>query len=775
MREEILLNTKWHFHKGDLPVPRAVDYGAAYALAKTERMQSGPAAYAYFDVVNPFGGKGVEMRSEGWEYVDLPHDYMIDSTPDPRENRAHGYFHYENAWYRKHFTLTEEDKDKRLTLYFEGVTTHATVYLNGCLMKHNFCGYTPFEVDITDNAYFDRENVLAVYVSTDEFEGWWYQGGGITRNVWLCKTDRVFVARDGVFAKPVKVGDTEWRVDLETEVQNENYTKEASAITVRHRIADADGRVVAEVATELSVPAKQERTAVCSATVSDPRLWDIDSPNLYTVTTTLLSGETAFDETKTRIGFRTFRTDPNLGFFLNGRHVIINGVCAHADFGLTGLAVPGNILRHKVKLLKEMGANGYRCSHYPHPAATMDALDEGGFIVMDETRWFESTEEGREQLATLVKRDRNRPSVFFWSVGNEEPHHLTEVGRRINLSLCALVKQLDGTRPVMSAVSHDPVNATVYEAHDVIGINYNRDSYEKLHQKYPDKAIFASECCATGTTRGWYHPSSPENGAMFGYDDIVKDPLHARENTQRFFVEHPYIMGGYQWIAFEHRGETMWPRLCSQSGAIDLYLQKKDAFYQNQSLWTKKPMVHLLPHWNHRGLEGTPIAVWAYTNCPEVELFLNGRSLGVRQVPALHHAEWEVPFEAGELRVEARADGKIVATDCVVTSGKPEALKLTVDTAGEGNVGDIALVTCSCLDSDGRDVPDAEVTVHFACSEGARIVATGSDICDHTPVTVPTRRMRAGRITVALKREAADVPVTLWAEGENLRKTAVTL
>lgn len=777
MRKTELFNKGWRFCEGDLPVERPRFKGPVYSQSKTERKLNGPASYRYNDTPDNFVDKYREINIGSWQNVDLPHDYIISQRPDEKENNTTGYFHYHNAWYRKHFRLSEEDRDKRISIIFEGVATHATVYLNGCLMKHNFCGYTTFEVDITDNVYFDQENILAVYVTTDEFEGWWYQGGGIYRNVWLKITDRVCLDLYGVYARieQLSEADQTWKIDFETTVRNENYDGRAKRVTAVSRVIDADGTLLAEATGTGLVGAKEKSVLHYSVTVKNPKIWDIDSPNLYTVETSLSKGKEVCDSDSTRIGFRTAVCDPDKGFFLNGRHVKIKGVCAHQDFGLTGLAVPDNILRYKVSLLKEMGANGYRCSHYPHPAATMDALDELGFIVMDETRWFESTEEGLAQLEMVIKRDRNRPSVFFWSLGNEEPHHKTDVGRRINQSMYRFARKLDDQRFLMSAVSNDPQDATVYANQDVIGINYNLRQYETLHQKFPNKAIFSSECCATSSTRGFYAEISPESGYLSAKDMDMNEWFLGRERTWQFIMERDWVMGEYQWIGFEHRGETLWPRLCSQSGAIDLYLQKKDAFYQNLSHWSSEPMVHMLPHWNWIGYEGREIEITAYTNCEELELFLNGKSFGRKTMKQWGHGNWNVPFTPGEIRVVGYRGGKPVAEDGHKTTGDPVALKLRLENNNAKKPGDIALFTCYAVDKDGNEVPDAREFVTFHTNGRGAVVGTGSDVCDHEPVVIPARKMREGKISVAVKLNGNEGPLTLYAEGDRLHKTVLTV
>ena len=772
MREICKINNGWLFCEGDLKVPRPSNKGPVYAQSKTERKLQGPAAYHYYDNTEGWSSFDKEIISIGWSLVNLPHDFIIKKTPEEKNNNTTGYFEYTNGWYRKHFKLDEADKDKRISIIFDGVATHATVYLNGCLMKHNFCGYTSFEVDITDNAYFgEKENILAVYVNTEEFEGWWYQGGGIYRDVWLKKTDRVCVDLYGVYAKPEKISDTKWKVDFETTIRNENYDGRAKRIIAKSTIKDKDGNAVANAQGSIVLGAKEKGVAKYSAIVENPKLWDIDDPNLYTVETVLIKNSKECDSVTDRIGFRTAYCDPEKGFFLNGRHVKIKGVCAHQDFGLTGLAVPNNILRHKIKLIKEMGANGYRCSHYPHPTATMDALDEMGFIVMDECRWMESTDEGIQQMEMVMKRDRNRPSVFFWSLGNEEPYHKTDVGMRINKSMYRRAKQLDSQRYIMAAVDKAD-GCMIFDCLDVIGVNYNIPLYDKIHETYPDRAIFASECCATSTTRGYYYDginvSTPQGYVNSMDHDTMKNWFMGRESTWKFIMDREWVMGEYQWIAFEHRGETNWPRLCSQAGAIDLYLQKKDAFYQNKTHWIDTPMVYLTPHWNWCGMENEEIKVMAYTNCDTLELFLNGKSLGKKEIEAFGHGEWMVPFAPGELKVIAYKDGKKVCEDIRETTGRPYALKLRLENDNAVKAGDIALFTCYVVDEEGREIPDASPFVRFYTNSKGVVVGTGSDVCDHNPVNLPSRQMRMGAISVAVKLTGEINDLKLYAESDGL-------
>jgi len=765
-REKILFDRDWYFHRGAAEADLPTRKGTAYLSAKTERVKVGPAC-RYYEIPPAFSAHK-EHRAANWQKVDLPHDFLLNDVPDQKYNEALGFVDHDGAWYLKRFSLGKGDQGKRLTLLFEGITGHSTVYLNGCLLKHNFCGYNSFEVDISDVADFEQENALAVFVAPYHFEGWWYEGAGIYRHVWLNKTERVSIDLWGVYAKPVLQRDGSWVVETELTVRNDDDV--ARRVSATGSITDAAGSTVAEASFAGGLIAPREKRVFHTRfTVSSPRLWSPDEANLYTVHTVLNAGKTAVDENRVRIGFRSFYMDPDKGLFINGKHYKVKGYCAHEVCGFGGKAVADNIQRHRVKLMKESGANAYRCSHYPQAESLMDALDENGFIVMDETRWFESTEESLAQLEMVIKRDRNRPSVFFWSLGNEEPHHTTDVGRRIYKTMKAFARKLDD-RPMITAVTHDPENATVYADCDLLGINYKWDHYEAVHAKYPHKALLSSECGATGTTRGWYHPADPARGVMSAYDTTINNAFRSRERTWGFLLERDWLMGGYHWDFNEHRGEAAWPRVCSASGTVDLFWRKKDAFYQHQSLWTEAPMVHLLPHWNHEGLEGEPIRVVAYTNQPRVELLLNGESLGAVSVPRFGHAEWQVPYAKGKLEAIATdEEGNETARTARETAGAPVRLKLTLETDDlKANGNDMALIGVTVLDAEGRVVPNAEPTVRFVVSGAGALCGTGGANTDHLPVGCPDRKLWQGEGAVAVRAGHTPGECTVIAEAEGL-------
>lgn len=763
MRSEILLHTEWQFHKGDILVDRPADKGPVYSQSKVERKKIGPAAYHYHDKPDEFRSS-FEIKSEGWTTVDLPHDYVVDQDNDKSQNNAHGYFRYDNAWYRKHFELPEGCEDKRVLLRFEGIAGNATIYLNGCLMHHNYSAYNTFEVDISDIVYRDKENVLAVYVNTREFEGWWYQGGGIYRDVYLVITEPVAIDLFGVYAPSRKISDDLWQIDFETTVVNTDY-KDCTVIAESF-VLDEQGTCVASASASASVPARDKLILSYLCAVTAPKLWDCENPNLYTVKTVLKCGGEQIDENITRIGFRTVEFSLEDGFLLNGKKTIIKGVCSHQDFGITGLVVPDNVARYKMQLIKEMGSNGYRTSHYQQTNAYLDACDELGLLVMDEARWFESTKESLQQLESLLLRDRNRPSVIFWSTSNEEPFHVTKIGNRLHKAIAAHIRKFDKQRIITAAVDKTPTLCQIYDDCDIIGINYNLNIYDDVHAQCPNKLIFASECCATGTTRDWHYPSEV-NGRRRDKDADTNSWFLGREKTWKFLMERPYVIGGFQWAAVEHRGEATWPAVCSKSGALDLFLQKKGAFYQNLSLWTDKPMAHIVPHWNFKGMEGQEILVTVYTNCDELELFLNGESLGRKVIEKYGHGEWNVVYAPGTMEVKGYRNGVEAASHKRVTTGKPETLRLTLDNACSGNGRDVALFTCECLDRNGNAVPDAAEFVRFSAEEPAKILGTGSDHCDHNNVTLPQRKMYMGKIRIAVKPAKGQTSLTLTAISDN--------
>ncbi len=763
-REIISLDRGWLFHKGEIEIKRPSSKGPIYSSAKTVRERWGPASTEYNDSTDDYR-QGVEFAVDRWDRVDLPHDYVIEGEFDRTENNALGYLRYENAWYRRHISIPEEDSGKRIFIYFEGIAGESEIFVNGCHLYRNFSGYTSFEIDISDFVIFGGDNLIAVHSDLSRHEGWWYEGGGIYRHVWLIKKPSVYIERWGVSVVSSRIHDSVWRADIGIDVKNEENTDKN--VSVRTEILDPSGVCIHEAETEAVIPARRNMKVSFSADIGDPVLWQVGCGVMYSVRSTVTS-DAGTDSSADRFGFREVKYDPDHGLFVNGKHVKIKGVCGHYDCGLTGKAVPDNIFRYKVRLIREMGANGYRTSHYPQSEALMDALDEAGFIVLDEVRWFTSSPEGIKQLETLVRRDRNHPCVFFWCIGNEEPLFMDPRGRRIADAMLERFRSLDPTRPVTAACDR-PDKSAVYGNLDVIGINYGLDSYDRVHALYPEKPVMSTECCATGTTRGWYWQDSQDMRRP-AYDRDTNDWFRGRERTWKFIMEREWVMGSYQWTAFEHRGECVWPMLCSQSGAVDLFLQKKDAFWQNRSFWSQEPVLHLMPHWNHAGREGETIRVVAYTNLQKAELFVNGKSAGRKTVEPFGHAEWAVEYIPGKIECSAYSGDTEICRVIKETAGPGKSLKLIPENPDDvcANGDDIALFTCVVLDERGREVPDASPLVRF-CTNGVGVItATGSDDADHTPVSSRERRMYMGRITVAVRCPDAEGKIVLYAYADGL-------
>ncbi len=779
MALRIDFNEGWLFHDGEIEVaPFEKWKGPVYIQAKTERYRRGPASIQYLDVVDDYGSvksmyDNREVTHEKWQKITLPHDYIITQEPKESGNDGLGYFDYHPAWYRKHFTVDNEHKGSRTVLYFEGVTQRCEIILNGVPLHEETSGFAPFEVDISDFVRYGEDNVLAVHITPAQPDGWWYGGAGIYRDVHLEISPRVASARYGTYIAPKKLDSVRWALPVKVELINADYVAHTAEVQVE--INSPSGECVLSLCGKAEIEERDKAELTLSAEIKSPELWSIDTPRLYTVKTSVKSA-LGCDEAYTRFGFRTVEFDSERGFILNGENIKIKGVCGHGDFGLTGKAVPDNIHRLKVSLMKEMGANGYRCSHYPQSEYLMDEFDRQGIVVMDEVRWFSSSKTGLAELQTLIKRDRNHPSVIMWSLGNEEPYFVTEQGARIVKSMRAEAKRLDASRAIMTANDRPPEFSTVYDDSDIVGVNYNLPMFDMLHAKFPTKPILSTECCATGTTRGWYEESSAEYAYVTAYDRGTNDWFMGREKTWSFITERPWIMGSFQWISFDHRGEAVWPRLCSQSGAMDMFLAKKDAFYQNQSHWLDKPMIHLLPHWNHKGKEGVPIEVWAYTNCDEAELLLNGVSLGKRKTPYPAHAEWFVPYEAGRLEVVGFKDGCEVCRDVKETTGRAVSLKLSLLNPDiKANGKDIAVFNCTAVDEHGFEVPNASAFVRFNCGGDGEIIGTGASPSDHSPVTRPERQMFSGLATVGVKLGCKGGMLTLRAECDILDSAYISI
>ena len=757
------MDREWRFHCGDIEETAANSHSTSY-----NRCKAGA-------VVGP-GGKHWNDRE--WRVVDLPHDYFSESDMREENLISHGYRTRNNAWYRKSFLLDESLADKELFLVFEGTAVNAEFYFNGSLMARSFSAYTETVFNITDRAYFDgRTNVLAVHINGFETEGWWYEGAGIYRHVKLFAKDKIHIAHNGIFGKPVLKKGTKnsWNVEVETVLENNNYSSVKGSVVAS--LFDGD-TLVAQTRTEDVACDFASKTVVNQKlSVSRPKRWDIDSPNLYTLKVDLLRDGEIIDSESTRIGFRTFSIDAKKGFFLNGRPLKIKGTCNHQDHAGVGVAVPDSVQYYRIKRLKEMGTNAYRASHNLPTKEVLDACDELGMIVMDENRRFESRDEVLDYLDIMVRRDRNHPSVIFWSLFNEEPLQNTEEGAKIYRRMRAVVEHLDDSRLITGAINGG-MGGTGLEM-DVTGINYAIKHIEAMHAQYPNQPIIGSENNSAITTRGCYISDREEAQVLANYDEEVVPWGQSIRETWDFTRKNDYFAGIFIWTGFDYRGEPTpftWPSVSSQFGIMDTCGFAKDSFYFNKACFTDKPMVHLLPHWNWK--KGDTVRVMAVSNCDEVELFLGGKSLGRKSNDiCTDNPEWQVEFAPGILSAKAYRGGKCVARTEQRTAGKPYAVRVETNTLDIKNDGqDTVVINVSVVDKKGVVVPYANNLVKFDVMGDGFVRGVGNgDPNSHESDILPERRAYCGlcQALVTSKLGAENISVRVYSEG--LAEQIVTL
>lgn len=706
-----------------------------------------------------------------WQQVNLPHDYLAEADIVPEGVASHGYRKSENAWYRKTFVLDGALEGSHAMLVFEGISTSAVIWLNGSVMERSFSNYSEIAIDVTERLYYDRINTLAVYVRGADNEGWWYEGAGIYRHVRLYIKNDVHIAHNGIWARPVLVDAqaNRWQVELETAVENSAY--EDKTAQVRAYLMDSD-RVIGETGSVNMVCGADGETKIkTEIPVKDPKRWDIDAPNLYTVKVEVLREGECVDADSTRIGFRTIRMDAEKGFFLNEKPIKIKGTCNHQDHAGVGVAVPDSIQYYRIRRLKDMGCNAYRCSHNPPAKEILDACDEYGLIVMDENRKFEARADVLRNLETLVKRDRNHPSVVFWSLFNEEPLQNSSEGRAIFRKLKSCVKKLDDTRLIMGAVN-DIIhpNGSGMEM-DVLGINYGIDNIERVHREYPHMPIMGSENNSAVTTRGCYASDRDNAHVLNNYDEEIVPWGQSIRYTWDFVRKHDYFAGIFIWTGFDYRGEPtpfVWPSCSSQFGIMDTCGFPKDSFYFNRAMFVDEPMMHILPHWNWK--EGENVRVMTVTNCEEAELFVNGRSLGRKASDLCAQCEWNAAFETGEISAVGYRDGKAVAWAKHTTAGKPAKIMLSADRTKLHNAGqDTAAVRVAVTDAQGVECPLADNLIHFEVLGDGILAGVGNgDPNSHEPDQADYRKLYCGLCQALVMADVGARKVRLIARAEGL-------
>ena len=676
-----------------------------------------------------------------WRSVDLPHDWAVELPFDQRGDGNHGskaigrnFPENSIGWYRKSFTVAKEDLGRRIGIDFDGVYHDAQVWVNGFYLGTEPSGYTSFHFDMTNYLNYGGSNVVVVRVNATLEEGWFYEGAGIYRHVWMTKTSPLHVAHDGTFVSTAVVGPSaqhpDAQVNAQVNVQNDSDTD--TRFTVVARIEDADGKWVGEsntTSSEAIAPASSLASSL-NIPVHNAHLWSLEDPYLYKLVTTLQQGSEVIDRYETTFGIRTIHFDPDHGFFLNGKHVEIKGTDDHQDHAGVGVAVPDTLYAFRVERLKAMGSNAIRTSHNPPTTELLDACDRLGMLVLDENRMMGTTPEDYDQFRRMIERDRNHPSVILWSVGNEEwSLEWAVFGERLTRDMQAYGKRLDPTRPFTVALSGSGAGNSL--ATDVLGFNYFRQHHiDEIHKRFPLKPIVGTEESSSEHTRGIYADDTAHQH-LVAYD-FEADGQHASvEEGWRYYLDRPYAAGLFYWTGFDYRGETTpfgWPAISSQFGMLDTCGFFKDNAYLLQSWWTAEPMVHLLPHWNWPGNEGHPVDVRVYSNAEAIELFLNGKSLGRKAMPRNSHLEWKVAYQPGSLVARGfDGSGKEIASDTVETTGEAAAVQLIPNTTTIAAGGAaVSVVTVRVNDAAGRMVQTAGNLISFSLTGPGRIIGVGN-------------------------------------------------
>jgi beta-galactosidase len=769
-RERLPLDSGWRFHLGHASDP-AKDFGfggGGATFAKQGRLAQ-PAAANFND--------------SSWRQVDLPHDWAVElpfidaSGVNPHGAKPLGRAYPETSigWYRRVFDVPASDLGRRLSIEFDGVFRDAIVAINGHFIAQNMSGYAPFHFDISDFANYGGKNVLLVRADATLGEGWFYEGAGIYRHVWLTKTNPVHVSHRGTFVQ-CEVMANSARISVGIDVSNEGQADSPCRST--SSILDSTGATVATVRSdELTVGAGGERRFQQQAVVSQPKLWSIEQPNMYKLLTVVESKGVEVDRYETPFGIRTFRFDPEQGFFLNGKSVKIKGTCNHQDHAGVGSALPDRIHYYRVERLKEMGSNAYRTSHNPPAPELLDACDKLGMIVIDETRMASSSEEGLSQLERMIRRDRNHPSIVAWSLLNEEPIQGNETGARIMGTMKRLANRLDPSRPIVAAMDNSWGSA-VTSVVDIQGFNYRDPQMAGFHEKFPAKPIVGTESGSTVSTRGIYE-NDKQKGYVSAYDVNFPYWASTAETWWKIHAEHRYIAGGFVWTGFDYRGEPTpyaWPCISSHFGILDTCGFPKDNFYYYKAWWTPDPLLHLFPHWNWSGKEGQEIEVWAHSNLDRVELFLNGKKLGSQDVPRNSHVSWKVKYEPGVIEARAYKGAQQILTSRRETTGEPFAIALRPDRARISADGeDVSMVAAEIVDAEGRQVPTADPEITFAVAGGRLIGVGNGDPSSHEPDKADKRRAFNG-LCMAIVQSAQDAgEMKIDASSPGLRGASVTV
>ncbi|MEW6195732.1 MAG: beta-galactosidase GalA [Bacteroidota bacterium] len=777
-RAKLLMDFNWRFSLGHAhDVKKDFDYGTGWINAKAKGA-SGAISNDFIDTA--------------WRKIDLPHDWAVEqefvNVPEWEYGshgfKAVGYKFPETSigWYRKSFTIPNSDRGKRITIKFDGVFRDCTVWLNGYYLGNNISGYNEFSYDVTDFLNYDKQNVLVVRVDASQFEGWFYEGAGIYRHAWLIKTNSVHIPLYGTYVTTdVKGNNAE--INIETEIENKSSTD--SKCRLHSFILDEKERVVAETLTSVTIDKNDEKKVKHSLDIKNPLLWSIENPKLYKLVSIIENNGKVIDRVETNFGIRTIRWDKDKGFFLNGKHVKIQGVCCHQDHAGVGSALPDRLQYYRIELLKEMGCNAYRTSHNPPTTELLEACDRLGMLVLDENRLLDSSPEMLKLFETLMLRDRNHPSIIAWSIGNEEWNvQTTEQARNIAVTMMQLQKEIDPSRLSTYAANTHEYNG-INSVIDLRGFNYiNNCNIDKYRAEHPEQILWGTEEGSTLCTRGIYQ-IMPEEAYVRDYDIATPSAswTTSAEKFWTFYDEREWLAGGFVWTGFDYRGEPTpytWPNINSHFGIMDMCGFPKNIYYYYQAWWSNKDVLHLFPHWNWTGKVGDTIDVWCNSNCESVELFLNGKSLGKKNMVKNGHHEWKVIYEPGVLEARGIRNGKEII-EKIETTGQTFTVKLVPDRNIINADGeDLSIVNVIALDEKGREVPTANESLVFELKGKGKIIGAGNgNPSSHEMDKVLSgnykRSLFNGKCQVIIQSTKEAGEIVLTAKSEKLKTAEVTI
>lgn len=771
-------------------------------------------------------GQEIGLNDSSWRLLDIPHDWSIEgefSKYNPAGVDG-GALPGGIGWYRKSFEIKENEKDKLIFIDFDGVYRNSEVWINSHYLGKRPYGYSSFRYELTPYLYYgDKENILAVKVdNSQQPNSRWYSGSGIYRNVWLVATNKIYVDHWGTFITTPEVTEEFAKVSIEIKVRN--ATEQDQKVVVKTRVFNKVKAKIAEMETPV-LALKDSITEVNQElTVKNPDLWSIENPNLYKAVTTIEYNNKVCDDYTSTFGIRTFYFDVAKGFFLNGKRLKIYGVCNHHDLGCLGAAVNKRAIDRQLEILKNMGCNGIRTSHNPPTPELLDLCDEMGFIVMDEA--FDMWRKGKTKydyslewdkwhkrdLEDMVLRDRNHPSIFMWSIGNEIPEQSSKDSSGIIIAkeLAGIIRNLDTTRYVTSNCNFIDISNEIIRsgALDIIGFSYHRYDYKTFPINFPGQKLIASETTSALETRGHYDmPSDDIRIWPTGWDRIFKignsdNTCSAYDNCKvpwgatheealKLVNKYDFVSGMYIWTGFDYLGEPApywWPSRSSYFGIIDLAGFPKDAYYLYQSKWTDKPILHIFPPWNSECWninmkdksnwgKGDSVDVWAYTNCSEVELFLNGISLGKKKKRnGEFHIMWRVPYAPGILKAIGLNEGEEITT-VNKTAGRPVKISLEPDRdviSADGK--DLSFVTVTVLDKEGTLVPYADNLINFEVSGGGEIIGVDNGLqTSLEPFKANYRKAFNGMCLVVIKSNNKKGKIVLDARSNGLEKASIII